>query len=107
MEEGAFRNGGDLEGGNIGNDDDCQDAAAQLTLGLDRLEPGDDSLRMFQEMITAMRGGANWDDASWRPPFRCLRPVEGESSSSALAAVTEDGDQDSHHKRAKVYSGYQ
>ncbi|GLT75982.1 hypothetical protein SLA2020_476690 [Shorea laevis] len=106
MKEGAFHNGGDPEGSNMGNDDDCQNAAGQLTLSLDRVAPADDSLRVFEEMITAMRGGANWDDPSWPPSFRCLRPGEGESSSSAFAAGTEDGDHDSHHKRAKVHSGH-
>ncbi|GLT85604.1 hypothetical protein SLE2022_037910 [Rubroshorea leprosula] len=104
MKESAFRNGGDVEG-NLGNEDDRENAAAaQLTLALDGHASADDPLRLFEEMITAIRGEP-WDDATWRPPFRSSRPAEGESSSSALAAGTEDGDPDSHHKRAKVYSG--
>ncbi|KAH0969763.1 hypothetical protein GBA52_028359 [Prunus armeniaca] len=55
-----------------------------------------------------MRGGAQWDEsvcvgalATLRAAIRSPRLSEGESSSASAA---DDGDHDSHHKRAKVHS---
>ncbi|XVE53839.1 hypothetical protein DITRI_Ditri03aG0034200 [Diplodiscus trichospermus] len=113
MKEGLLANVDDFEG-DIVNDDDHEEeespsaataAAAQFALTLDRQRQGDETLLLFEEMVTAMRCGGNWDDAVWQPPIRCSRPSEGETSASASTAVEDCDHHDSNHKRAKVYSG--
>lgn len=68
---------------------------------------GEEAMRLFEEMVTAIGDGTNWDDTSWCPT---LRHVEAEASGSNSAAapagdVIEDEDHDAHHKRAKVHAG--
>lgn len=115
MKEGFLENVDDLEGNIVNDDDDDREeeeeatatAAAQLALNLNRQKQGDETLLLFEEMVTAMRCGGNWDGATWRPLIRCSRPSEGETSASASIAVEGCDHHDSHHKRAKVYSASQ
>ncbi|OMO67030.1 hypothetical protein CCACVL1_20848 [Corchorus capsularis] len=120
MKEGFLANVDDFEGNIVNGDDDDRgeaaevpavattDAAAptsstyQLAPTPNRQRQGDETMLLFEEMVTAMRNG-NWDDAMWRP-LRCLRPSEGETSASASSAMEDCDHHDSHHKRAKVYS---
>ncbi|EXB74891.1 F-box/LRR-repeat protein 15 [Morus notabilis] len=99
MKEGAFENEG-----NIRITEETEDVH-----GRDR----DENLRMFEGMVEAVRGGAQWDDsvsvgalASLRASMRTSRRSKGESSSGSSAAASEDCDHDSHHKRAKVHSDF-
>ncbi|XP_043811317.1 F-box/LRR-repeat protein 15 isoform X2 [Manihot esculenta] len=132
MREGILENDNNSES-NIGNDvEDAEEAAAtRLALALTdngRERDDQDSLRLFEEMIRAMRGGGtNWDERApvldevvhvvaplaLRKSAICfIRRLQGESSSSTAAAapvtgrVSEDCDRDMHNKRAKVYSGF-
>ncbi|XP_012077197.1 F-box/LRR-repeat protein 15 isoform X2 [Jatropha curcas] len=133
MREGVFENDSNPES-NIGNNtEEAEEAAAtRLALALTdtRRERDDqDPLRLFEEMIRAMRGGGatNWDEgapalddvvhvvtplASRKTGVRCSWRAQGESSSSTAASAapvtgsgSEDCDRDMHNKRAKVYSG--
>lgn len=70
----------------------------------------DEHLRMLEGMVHEMRGGTHWDESvcvgaldTLRAAIRTTRWSEGETSSGPLVAV-EDGDHDSHHKRAKLHS---
>ncbi|XP_021277643.1 F-box/LRR-repeat protein 15 isoform X2 [Herrania umbratica] len=112
MKEGFLENVDDLEGNIVNDDDDEREeeeeatatVAAQLALNLNRQKQGDETLLLFEEMVTAMRCDGNWDGVTWRPLIRCSRPSEGETSASASIAVEGCDHHDSHHKRAKVYS---
>ncbi|BFG18060.1 hypothetical protein CerSpe_043340 [Prunus speciosa] len=108
MKEGNFENEGNAEGV-TGNGEEAEGNVPRL--GLASIDPGRDGnghLRMFEGMVQAMRGGAQWDEsvcvgalATLRAAIRDPRLSEGESSSASAA---DDGDHDSHHKRAKVHS---
>ncbi|XWS70186.1 hypothetical protein CRYUN_Cryun03dG0027200 [Craigia yunnanensis] len=119
MKEGFLANVDYFEGNIVNDDDDDHEeeeeasatptptvAAARFALTLNRQRQGDETLLLFEEMVTAMRCGGNWDDAMWRPSIRCSRPSEGETSASVSTAVEDCDHHDSHHKRAKVYSGF-
>ncbi|KAE8687597.1 F-box/LRR-repeat protein 15 [Hibiscus syriacus] len=80
-------------------------AAAQFSLALNRRRQGEET-SLFEEMVSAMRCGGNWDDATWRSLNRCSFLSEGETSASASTAVEDRDNHDLNHKRAKVYSGF-
>ncbi|GMI89366.1 SLOW MOTION [Hibiscus trionum] len=129
MKEGFLANADGFEG-NIVNDEDDDDreerekggeegdgassgvavaaaaAAAQFSLTLNRRRQGEETSLLFEEMVSAMRCGGNWDDSTWRPLNRCSFNSEGETSASASTAVEGCDNHDSSHKRAKVYSGF-
>lgn len=130
-EDSIFVNVGDPEG-TVGGVDEDPEEATRLGLALDRPHDrnrhhrgGDsrnrdesDPLGLFEEMILAMNGGANWEKTAhvgavtpaWMRLVGCSRRAEGESTSASAATVDgsiEDSDHDLHHKRAKVYSGLQ
>ncbi|PQP99266.1 F-box/LRR-repeat protein 15 [Prunus yedoensis var. nudiflora] len=108
MKEGNIENEGNAERV-TGNVEEAEGNVPRL--GLASIDPGRDGnghLRMFEGMVQAMRGGAQWDEsvcvgalATLRAAIRSPRQSEGESSSASAA---DDGDHDSHHKRAKVHS---
>ncbi|GMI94966.1 SLOW MOTION [Hibiscus trionum] len=121
MEEGFFANVDGFEG-NVVNDEDDDDyreereneeekeapsvvasaAEDQFSLTLNRRRQSEETSLLFEEMVSAMRSGGNWDDATWRPLNRC----EGEASASTSTAAEDCDNHDSYHKRAKVYSGF-
>ncbi|XVF89020.1 hypothetical protein PTKIN_Ptkin19aG0097800 [Pterospermum kingtungense] len=116
MKEGFLRNVDDFEGNIVNDGDEFEGeeeasanaaAEAQLAITLNGRRQGDESLLLFEEMVTAMRCDGNWDDAVplWRPSFRCSRSSEGETSASASTAAEDCDHHDLQHKRAKVYSG--
>ena len=116
MKEGFLANVDDFEGNIVNDNDDHEEeeasataaaAATQFALTLNRQRQGDERLILFEEMVTAMGCGGNWVDAVWRPSIRCSRPSEGETSASVSTAVEDCDHHYSHHKRAKVYSGFQ
>lgn len=114
MKEGNFVNEGNLEGG-IENAGEVEGGTVPRLGGggvVAADESGrDDHMRMFEGMVQAMRGqgGTQWDEsvcvgalATLRAAIRHpIRLSEGESSSPSAG---DDGDHDSHHKRAKVQS---
>ncbi|XP_022732553.1 F-box/LRR-repeat protein 15-like isoform X2 [Durio zibethinus] len=123
MKEVFLANVDDFEGNIVNDDDDDheeeeeEEAPTTVTVAparfsstlartLNSQRPGDQTLLLFEEMVTAMRGGGNWDDAMWHPSMGCSRPSEGETSASASTAVQDCDHHDWHHKRAKVYSGF-
>ncbi|KAE8671375.1 F-box/LRR-repeat protein 15 [Hibiscus syriacus] len=80
-------------------------AAAQFSLTQSRRRQGEET-SLFEEVVSAMRCGGNWDDATWRPLNRCLFLSEGETSASSSTAIEDCDNHDLNHKRAKVYSGF-
>ncbi|KAK8654784.1 hypothetical protein V6N13_107383 [Hibiscus sabdariffa] len=126
MKEGFLANADGFEGNivNEENDDEREErekegeegegassgvavaAAAQISSTLTRRRQGEETSLLIEEMVSAMRRGGNWDDATWRPLNRCSFLSEGETSASASTAVEDCDNHDSYHKRAKVYSGF-
>ncbi|KAL4318547.1 hypothetical protein GQ457_18G002000 [Hibiscus cannabinus] len=110
MEERFLANADGFEVNIVSDDDDDREereeeeapsavagaAEDQLSLTISRRRQGEETSLLFEEMVSAMRCGGNWDDATWRPSNSC----EGEASASTSTAAD-----DSYHKRARVYSG--
>ncbi|XVF35268.1 hypothetical protein REPUB_Repub18cG0131000 [Reevesia pubescens] len=116
MKEGFLENVDDFEG-NIVNVDDHEEEEGeapasvtvdgrQFSFSLNNQRP-EETFMFFQQMVTTMRCSGNWDDAKCRPSIGCSsRPSQSETSASTSAAVEDCDHHDSHHKRAKVYTGF-